>query len=237
MQKTPNQALSKPRWWYQRSSLTKFYHRRTKKLVVFFMEDLKAKHVLIVFLVAIITGLILGVSGWVLVGLLEFERSWLYGAGVGVITTSLTWLFLVKRGLRMIENLLGVDLDQDGFIGDPEQEPRIIIMDETDLGRTHGIILHKLPGGEARFSRLSAGILDGVPMAERYWTGSAGPYSLKEFRDLRDYLLLRGLLSWQSELDHRQGVDIQPPGRALMRRYAHLARSETLPIEVSNWPK
>lgn len=196
------------------------------------MDDLRPNHVLIVFLVAIITGLILGISAWVLAGLLEFDRPWLYGAGVLVVMTSLTWLLLVKRSLRMIENILGVDLD--GFIGEPEQ-PRIIIMDPTDKGRTQGIILHDLPGGEGKFARLSAGVLNDVPLAERYWTGSAGPYSLNEFRDLRDYLLLRGLLSWQSEQDHRQGVDIEAPGRALMRSYAQMV-DHSLPIPVDDWP-
>lgn len=188
------------------------------------MDDLRPIHVFIVFLVAILSGLILGVSAWVLAGLLEIERPWLYGAGVLVITISTTWLLLLKRSLRMLEAVLDIDIDRDGSIGDP-LPPRIVIMDETDKGRTEGLILHDLPGGEARFARLSAGVLNDVPLAERFWTGSAGPYSLSQFRELRDYLLLRGLLSWQSEQDHRQGLDVLPPGRALMRHYSQITNN------------
>ena len=199
------------------------------------MDDLRPVHVLIVFLVALLSGLILGVSAWVIAGLLGAERSWIYGASVLAITISITWLLLLKRSLRMIEAILDIDIDQDGYIGEPEQ-PRIIIMDETDHGKTEGLILHDLPGGEARFARLSAGVLhDEIPLAERFWTGDGKPYSQNEFRELRDYLLLRGLLSWASEHDHRQGIEIEPAGRALLRNYASMV-GNSLPIKVENWP-
>ena len=199
------------------------------------MDELKPVHVLIILMIAVFTGLILGVTVWVLFALLDYSRPWWYGAGATVITISITWLILLRRSVRIIEDILDVDLDRDGYIGEPEQ-PRIIIMDESDKGRTEGLILHDLPGGEYKFARMAAGVLqDEIPLAERFWTGSAGPYSLKEFRDLRDYLLLRGLLSWVSEQDHRQGIEIQPAGRALMRNYAQMV-DHSLPIQVDNWP-
>jgi len=199
------------------------------------MDELKPIHVVIILLAALFSGLILGISTWVLAWILGAERSWIYGASVLVLTLSITWLVLLRRTIRMIEAILEIDLDFDGYIGEPEQ-PRIIVMDETDKGMTRGWILDDLPGGEYKFSRLAAGVLqDEIPLAERFWTGDGKPYSQNEFRDLRDYLIMRGLLSWASEHDHRQGIEIEPAGRALMRTYAQMIENG-LPIQVDNWP-
>ena len=188
------------------------------------MSDLKPTHVFIVLLAAALTGVILGLSMGTLAWLLEWSRPWAFGLGTWALTIAAAWLLLLRRSLRIIEGVLGLDLDRDGVIGEPAN-PRIIIMDQTDKGATEGMILDRLPGGEAKFARMAAGIIRGQPFAERFWTGKNGPYSLSEWRDLRDYLLLRGLLDWKSELDHRQGVDLQPAGKALVRRYATLLPS------------
>jgi hypothetical protein len=188
------------------------------------VTDLRPVYVLVIFLVSALTGLILGLSTLVLTSLARVERPWVYGAGVLVITTSITWLILIRRGIRILEAVLDIDIDQDGWIGNP----RIVIMDQRDESIQQGWILHELPGGEGKFAELSSGVMNGTPLAERYWTGSRGPYSLTEFRDLRDYLLLRGLLSWQNEFDHRQGLVIKPQGRALIRHYAEYMQSPSL---------
>lgn len=184
---------------------------------------------LILALLAALTGIFAGISTWALASVLGWPTPLAWGVVVWAISSSASWLVLLKRWWVVLEALLDVDINQDGFIGEA-LPPRIVIMDETDKGRTQGKILHKLPGGEGRFARLSAGVLDGTPLAERYWTGSRGPYSLNEYRNLRDYLLLRGLLTWQSEIDHRQGVEIEPAGRALMRHYAQIL-DNSLPIQ------
>ena len=182
------------------------------------MDNLKPTHVLIVFLISLLSGLILGVTAWVMAGLAELDRSWIYGAGVLVLVTSGSWIFLVQRSLRILEAVLDIDLS--GYLDDTPA--RVVIVDDVDRDRTEGMILHDLPGGEERFSRLAAGVMDGTPFAERYWTGDGKPYSLKEFREMRDYLLLRGVMSWTSEADHRQGIEIQPAGRALIRTFSQL---------------
>ena len=199
------------------------------------MSELKPIHVLILLLVSLVTGLLLGSTVWVLFALLDYSRPWWYGAGATVITISVTWIVLLKRSIRIIEDILDVDLDRDGYIGEPEQ-PRVIIMDESDHGTTTGIILDDIPHGEMRFARLAAGVLnENIPFAERYWTGDGKPYSQKEFRDLRDYLLLRGCMQWVNEYNHQQGIEILAPGRALIRDYASLVDNH-LPIKVDNWP-
>ena len=196
------------------------------------MSELKAKYIFILAGLAILTGLFLGLSGWLLAILAGWARPWAYGVGLFALSMAGGWIVLLGRGIRIVEGVLGIDINQDGYIGEPEPaNPRIIIMDQTDHGRTSGIILDDLPGGEDKFMRLAANVARGAPFAERFHTGRNGPYTTSQFRDLRDYLLMRGLLDWKSEQDNRAGVVINPAGRALVREYAQLI---TTPYPILN---
>ena len=193
------------------------------------MSELKAKYIFILAGLAILTGLFLGLSGWLLAILAGWARPWAYGVGLFALSMAGGWIVLLGRGIRIVESVLGVDLDGDRYIGEPPQpaDPRIIIMDQADSGRTQGYILDQLPGGEDKFMRLAAGVMQGTPFAERYWIGDAGPYTLKEWRGLRDYFLRRGLASWKSSKANTQGVELLAPGRAMIRTYSQMTR--TLP--------
>jgi len=180
-------------------------------------DDLPTPHILAA--TALITGAFLSMAVFTLAVLVHWVKPWAWGLSAFAFISALAWLGLMAWWRRLLEGIHGIEPKPAQII---EQSPRIIVMDETDKGYSQGWILDDLPGGEGKFARLAAGVMNGEPLAERYWTGSQGPYSLSEFRDLRDYLLLRGFFNWRSEADHRQGIDIQPVGRAMIRRYANL---------------
>ena len=77
-----------------------------------------------------------------------------------------------------------------------------------------------LPGNGQQLGQLARGALAGRSFSEGEWTGSGGPYSRADFRQLRGDLLARGLLEWRNDSAPSQGVELTAPGRAVFRRLA-----------------
>jgi hypothetical protein len=124
-----------------------------------------------------------------------------------------------RRFLWAIEELSGMDIDDDSVIGEPE--PRDVIRVEL-LERTEGnnrrLAYLDLPGDEHKLALLARGLLSGRGTGVATWTGKSGPFTRSEFETIRAQLIERGLANWEDP-DHRnQGWELNAAGRAMMRK-------------------
>lgn len=60
------------------------------------------------------------------------------------------------------------------------------------------------------------------PMSEGAWTGRGKPFSVDEFRALRDWLFGEGLAEWNNERAHAQGWHLRARARAMIRGLAEV---------------
>jgi hypothetical protein len=175
------------------------------------MEELKAKHVLIVFLVAVLTGLILGVSAWVLASLLDIERPWLYGAGVFVVATSSTWLLLI------VPKTQPVSVSKKVYpIETPEPSPLKVSIDWND-GRSG--VFARMGITRDQFISWCIGVDRGRSLGENHWTGRGAVFSKGEYHQMRDELEDRGILRLKHR-HHSGGYELTQKGRAVCAEVA-----------------
>lgn len=176
--------------------------------------------VTIPLLQSIITGFLAGLCALALVLAAGAPVNALAAGGVVfVLVTFGSWMVYRGRWQWVIEQYLGVDLNHDGFIGEPEPgrvEPvRVEIVQ--DGGRQVDFL--NLPCPE-KIPLLAAGLLQGRAFAQSVWTGQGALFTRNEFETIRAELLKRGLVRWRKEGAPGQGVDLTPAGRAVFKRLA-----------------
>lgn len=171
---------------------------------------------------ALVTGALAGIAAGVVVAVLKLGFSaWAAGAVVWVLATFASWLTFRARFMAILESMLGVDLNHDGAIGDPEPPPalpplRVEVVE--DGGRHESWI--DLPYPE-RLPDLARGLLSGRrQFAQTAWTGAGQLFSRAEFDQLRGEFLRRGLARWKNPQAPAQGVELTPAGRAVLKRLA-----------------
>lgn len=123
------------------------------------------------------------------------------------------WTQYQRHWLRLstIERVTGLDLNHDGAVGDASpREIRIRLQDSP----THEEVIH-LP--EAQLQKLAGCIQQGYKLTERELAGRGKPFSLNEWKGLRDELRRRGLMVEASPKAPQQGYTWTAKGRAVMR--------------------
>lgn len=169
------------------------------------------------FMSGIFLGLPIGIIGksWYL-----FWSSWAIIQAGAWLMLLWHWFDLTSRA----EEMLGWDLNQDGYIGAPEpvQETVRVAVTSED-GRQTAFL--DMPVDRARLALMASGVMSGVPLAESSWVGP-GKFTRYEFTAVRDELIKRGYATWISEASKARGVRVTAKGRALLRG---LAGSAALP--------
>lgn len=173
------------------------------------------------FLQAIITGALAGIAGGVVCAVIGFDFSpWAAGFSTWAVVTLGAWLSFRGRWQMVIERALGVDLNHDGVIGEPEPtpapEPESIRVELLQEGGRRGDFID-LPHAD-RLPALASGLLEGRQFSQTVWTGAGRLYSRAEFEAVRGEMLRRGLCRWKNPQAPAQGVELTPAGRAVLRR-------------------
>ena len=180
---------------------------------------------------ASITGIMIAIPAGVIAYLAQFQAPWAWSLLTWSLVQAIAWLRLLWRWLdltRPLELATGLDLDGDGQIGEPAT---VRIQLTSDDGRQTQLM--DLPTTEAKLITLAHALAAGAPLSESEWTGAGKLYSRSEFRTLRDEFLARGLVTWTSPDDHRQGVTLTKPGRAMMQ---YLATRHPSPTPLVDTP-
>lgn len=76
-----------------------------------------------------------------------------------------------------------------------------------------------LPATRAQLETLAVSLIVGGTFSERRWAGKLRPFSVNQFRALRDALIARRMIEQVSDKDPRQGYRLTAPGRALFKRF------------------
>jgi len=153
----------------------------------------------------------------------RWRSAFTWSVVAGVVASGLTWLYLVRHWLSLtgLERLTGLDLDNDGIIGEPKnaessiQEIRVRVSEVTE-GGNYKESIYALPLDSGQLSALAAGMAEGLPLAESAWCGRGRPFSQREFRTLRAELTRRGLVALANPKDARQGYILTVAGRHVM---------------------
>jgi hypothetical protein len=177
---------------------------------------------------AVITGGLLGLAAGMVAGLAGWSRPWAWGLGSWAVVQACTWSALLWRWLDLtkpLERVIGLDLDNDGYIGDPEELPPPNVRIELVSPDKRQTVISHLPCTQAQLVTLSTGLLAGQPFSESEWTGAGRPFSRREFRDLREEMLKRGMLAWRNEQAPSQGMIFTAAGLAAIRYFASLGGS------------
>lgn len=123
-----------------------------------------------------------------------------------------TLFILDRKTLMFIERFIGVDLNRDGSVGEPEW----IRGEVTDKDRRQRIKV-EFPFPKDRLRAVAVAILrDGAAFSRR---GLSNVISETQFRTLQQEFLKRGLCYWKNPESEQQGVDLSPGGRAFLRMY------------------
>lgn len=170
------------------------------------------------FTTGLLTGLALAAVDWGL----GLGLGWRVALSAVPVVWLLAWLASLRGWRNRLERLTGLDLDRNGYVGEPEPEAepqppqRLEVKLYTNGGRNMEVI--DLPGPDL-LPTFARGLLEyNKPLTQTAWTGSAGPYSRSQFDELRNELIHRGLARWKNPAAPAQGCELSPAGRAVMRR-------------------
>jgi hypothetical protein len=182
------------------------------------------------FYISLATGFFVAIGGLLLS--IEFR----YAAGASLVAAFITWAWQVKGDrslLSYVEVLTNQDLNQDGNIGEPTQEPQKnlrVTVTEKQKGAKSWTGYFDSPIEPSVLGQFARAILAGRPAGERNWTGQGQPFSLNEYIDFRDELIERGLFCWKNKKAHQQGFKLTARGRAVFKELA--AIPATTPPEL-----
>lgn len=178
---------------------------------------------------AFITGGLAGLSSGAAAAALECPFPFELGLWVGSTAAFIAWLDYRHSWRVFLERLSGIDLNGDGVIGEEptgKREPvRVEVI--SNEGRQGDYI--DLPARENQLRQLADGLISGKQFSQSVWTGNGAPFSRSEFEALRSEFIRRKLARWRKEGAPGQGIELTPPGWAVIRHFAtNTLRSPTL---------
>lgn len=179
---------------------------------------------------ASVTGLLFGLIAVTLL-IWQNVNDWpVYAILVWLGSTSVTWLSLQKHwmSLTTIERFTGIDINQDGVVGDvvetsPAHVVRVDLRQDTDDG--YKVTKAELPIDESALCVLAGGLMTGRPLSEREWCGTGKPLSSLTYRNLIKHMVNRQLIEQVNPKDTRQGYKLTRVGKAAMSYFAGLSVS------------
>ena len=145
-----------------------------------------------------------------------------------LIKLQLHWL-----SLTTVEKIFQQDFNGDGMIGDVEQPaeratPRRVVI-QLDTVKENGRYQVGDKSDQLKFSctpeqlqTFAAGILSGIPIAEKKWTPlkDGKLFSGNKWRDLMGEMLAQKVIRYVSEGNSLDGFELTDIGKAVMKAYA-----------------
>jgi len=169
---------------------------------------------------AVGTGVFIGVVS----GVLAIWLGWAWQipiltAAIGAAVIWFVTLNDMRALLRRVEVWTGKDLDRDGHIGPQKHTTEINVRIEQDGRGPRDLFLRFEGVRPEQLHELFKGALRGDSLSESKWTGAGKLFSKPKYCDVRDALLDAGLLRWQNEDAHAQGLSVTKSGKAVLQRW------------------
>jgi len=132
-----------------------------------------------------------------------------------LLTSGISWFLLFFKDRKLLwraEEALGLDLNRDGKVGEPEMvRGEITDKDKRQITRV------EFPFPNDRLRAVAGAVLrDGATFSRR---GLSDVITENQFRTLQQEFLKRGLCYWKNAESEQQGVDLSPGGRAFLRMH------------------
>lgn len=139
------------------------------------------------------------------------------------------WLALVvdgRKALWRLERSIGLDIDQDGDIGEPEPKRFVIeLSQQTTAGRRTAWL--DIPTTPEQFAPVARAAVNGLSLSQDSWTGAGNPFSRAQWAALRDRLLELELLAWKDATAPRQGLELTGDGRRALAAWLRQFDADT----------
>jgi hypothetical protein len=187
--------------------------------------------VVVPFLQALVTGFLFFAGAW-LIGWLVFDvvDPIKPAALLTVPAVLFVWLWRLKQWGSLaahIEQLTGLDLNNDGVIGKPD----VVRLKWSNLndgknGPSYEAREADFPVDREQLVALAEGLMEGKSFSENVWTGPDKPFSINEFRAVRTVMYKRGLIELASDKDARQGFKLTDEGWSVMENLLNLVNGE-----------
>ena len=132
-----------------------------------------------------------------------------------LLASGISWFLLFFKDRKLLwktEEALGLDLNRDGKVGEPE----IVRGEITDRDRRQKINV-EFPFPNDRLRAVAQAALRGGAAFSR--RGLSDVITESQFHTLQQEFLKRGLCYWKNPESEQQGVDLSPGGRAFLRMY------------------
>lgn len=184
------------------------------------------------FIQSVATGFLVGLAGGALASLEAWTDPGKVGFVIGASMAAVTWLLLLRRWLELCA-VAAYGVDESG-VADPGGTDRPGPGGESQLVRVQfsegrQMQLVDLPANLEQLVTLAGGLLAGATFSESSWTGSGAAFTRSEFKALRDEFLRRGWAVWRRPESPAQGVALTRQGQAVVRHFASMTASPTLP--------
>lgn len=175
---------------------------------------------------SMVSGMMLAfVTGTVLV-ILEISP-WKWSLLVFALSSALSWFLLLVRWVRLhdLEQLLNTDINRDGFIGEPVEDPTQVIMWVAGRSRDGSTEQRRLdwPVKLDVLQKMCAAVIrdPAIGVSENQFAVGRGKImTLPKFRDVRAIMIENRWLVMRDPMEPRQGFVLTDAGRDAFERIA-----------------
>lgn len=167
-------------------------------------------------------GLFSGVAAGALASMLELAYALELAWCVASLAALFCWLVLISDWLRLRRlELIGFQEPALEYAPEPEPEPEIISAPvRIELKSERSLQLIDLPISQDKIVTFASSVVAGAPISESSWTGAGALFSKREFHQLRNELIKRGMLEWRNNGAPACGLSLTRAGAATMRYFA-----------------
>lgn len=152
---------------------------------------------------------------------------WHLACFIGLVVGGLWFafaLFLGRELLWIVERVTNQDFDGDGYIGQPDPEPRTFepleVIHRSETGSIKAMFRLDVDVDDSRLEQFFMALGHGESLAEAIWIGDGNLFSKGEYGRLLNELQRAGLIEWKNPNAHSQGRQLTDHGKDSIEQWA-----------------
>lgn len=171
---------------------------------------------------AVVSGFFVGLLALSIAVIAEASRAWAWGLLSFTVTSTLAWFSYSASMLYYLESILGVDINDDGYIADLPSA-----VDNDDRGSLISVMgpegnqgqLLRFPVSDNKMREVAVKYFNSRSFSTRSLSGSRAPLTQAEFNILRDYMLSKGWARYRNSKYPTQGLEVTKKGEAVLKSF------------------